>query len=369
MKDNSFSALIVGAGPAGLATSHELQRRNVDHVVLERGHSVGYTWTKLYDSLTLHTGKHLSSLPGLPFPSSTPLFPSREQFINYLRHYAQTFRLPIQTGSEVLRANSDGSTWILHTKQGKFSARCLVMASGILSNPHRPNIPHQERFNGQLIHSVDYKRPNAYIGRRVLVVGVGNSGGEISSELAHAGAEVTVAVRSGAMVLPLKILGIPIQYFGYLMARLPWVMQKVITTAAGKVSQRSRGLAVLPPPNSTLCPDVPLIGFHMVDAIRKGRIRARGALHEFTDTGVLFNDGSAEDFDDVIMATGYRAALGVLRGYIRLDDCGFALREGRVVSRDHPNLFFVGHNYDATGGLVNISRDSKIVARMILAKK
>ena len=93
----SHEAIVVGAGPAGLATSRELARAGVEHRVLERGDQVGYTWANLYDSLVLHTGRHLSALPGLAFPSGTPLFPPRRDFLDYLHRYASTFSLPIET--------------------------------------------------------------------------------------------------------------------------------------------------------------------------------------------------------------------------------------------------------------------------------
>src|SRR3989442_1977349 len=99
----------VGAGPAGLATSQQLRARGVPHRVLERGDAVGHTWANLYDSLTLHTGKHMSSLPGMPFPHSAPLFVPRREFLDYLRRYAERFELPVDTGRDVERmSRTDG---------------------------------------------------------------------------------------------------------------------------------------------------------------------------------------------------------------------------------------------------------------------
>src|SRR6186713_1076233 len=97
-----MDAVVIGAGPGGLATSRELKRRGVEHAVLERGDAPAHTWANLYDSLVLHTGKHMSALPGLRFPDSTPLFPPRAEFVEYLRRYATTFELPIRTNAEVV---------------------------------------------------------------------------------------------------------------------------------------------------------------------------------------------------------------------------------------------------------------------------
>src|SRR6185295_7664054 len=128
------AVVVVGAGPAGLATSRELAARQIDHVVLERGAMLGHTWATLYDSLVLHTGKHLSALPGMAFPRSTPLFPSREQFLEYLGRYAKEFRLPVQTDADVTTVvRAGGAGWMVHTRDASVRARALVIATGIAS--------------------------------------------------------------------------------------------------------------------------------------------------------------------------------------------------------------------------------------------
>lgn len=368
MNQRDYTALVVGAGPAGLATSCELKKRNIAHLVLERGDRIAYTWRKLYESLTLHTGKHMSALPGMPFPQRTPLFPPREIFLDYLERYAVTFQLPIQTNCSVSRAERNGNIWDVRTEQGNLKARELIIATGIISNPQIPTFTGHDQYRGQTIHSVEYVRPEPYVGKNVLVIGVGNSGGEISSELARNGARVTVSVRSGATVLPRELLGIPIQYYSFLILKLPRRVQRKIIEILGYIAERLRGPAILPKAVDTLCPDVPLIGFHLVDAIRDGLIEARGNVETFTQEGVRFADGTESRFDVVILATGYRATLGMLQGLIRVDNCGFACRAERVRSLDQSNLYFVGHNYDATGGIHNIAKDARLVAQMIALK-
>ena len=165
-------------------------------------------------------------------------------------------------------------------------------------------------------------------GRRVLVIGAGNSAGEIAAELAAAGAQVTVAVRSGARVVPRDLFGVPIQYLAVAISRFPRHVQQSIAAGMARAAELARGPAVLPPPPQTRCSDVPLIGFHLVDAIRAGTIRLRRGVAEFTPAGVQFDDGTDEPFDDVILATGYRAAVGMLGDLIRIDGCGFAVRTG-----------------------------------------
>jgi hypothetical protein len=362
----SYDVAIVGAGPAGLASSRELSRAGIEHRVVERGPDIAHTWVNLYDSLVLHTGKPLSALPGMPFSASTPLFPSRKAFVDYLRGYASRFQVPVDTGTDVAAVVRDAGGWALHTTQGKeLRAGAVIMATGIVANPYVAEIPKRECFRGAVIHSVDYRRPGMFAGKRVLVVGAGNSAGEISVDLAGAGAHVTVAVRSGARVVPLQMLGIPIQYFAVALSRLPREMQRRIQLAIGRVSEHVRGGRVLPQPVASDCSPVPLIGFHLVDAIRAGAILLRGAVAEFTTDGVRFVNGAEEPFDHVILATGFRAALKPLGHVVRSDACGFALRRNRVVSADQPGLYFVGHNYDTRGGLRNIGQDARLAATLI----
>jgi hypothetical protein len=112
---------------------------------------------------------------------------------------------------------------------------------------------------------------------------------------------------------------------------------------------------------------VPLIGLDLADALRAGTIQLKGGIAAFTESGMRFDDASEAKFDTVILATGYRAAVGLLGPLIRVDQCGFARRRDRVASDDQPNLYFVGHNYGIQGGLFNISRDARIVARYLKA--
>jgi putative flavoprotein involved in K+ transport len=359
--------VIVGAGPAGLATARELRRRGIEARILERGERLAWSWENLYDSLTLHTGKHLSKLPGLPFPRSAPLFPHRTDFIDYLNRYARHHGLAVETDTLVTAAvpPADGGPWRLETSRGTVAADALVMATGIMAGPNVVELPGRDAFAGRVLHSIEYRRPGPFVGRRVLVVGVGNSGGEIGSELARAGAEVTVAVRSGANVVPLTLGGVPIQYLAFAMRGLPKPARAAIARVVGRVTELRRGPPVLPRPPYGPLDAIPLIGFHLVDAIRDGAITVRGTPVAFTPAGVRFDDGVEDAFDDVILATGFRPALAPLDRRVRTDARGFARRTDRVTSADLPRLVFVGHNYDSTGGLRNIHRDAPFAAERV----
>src|SRR5688572_15216121 len=363
-----MKAVVIGAGPAGLATSRELLKRGDEHVVLERG-DVAESWSRLYDSLTLHTGKHMSHLPGMRFPRGTPLFLSRDTFLEYLPQYRRRFSLPIESGRDVTSLEREGDRWRVTANGETSAAKAAVVASGIISNPRIPQLPGMDEFRGEVRHSITYRRPDEVRGKRVLVVGAGNSAGEIASELGREGIDTTVAVRSGANVVPLQILGIPIQYLAFMIRTLPRPAREVIVSAMRKLTELRNGPPVLPRAAVGPLDAIPLIGFRLVDAIRNGSVKLRGGVESFTPTGVRFADGTpdgtTEPFDVVLLATGFRAALGFLGPLVQTDERGFGMRRDRVVSIDQPNLFFVGHNYDATGGLTNIRRDAPLAAEAV----
>lgn len=364
-----LDAIVVGGGPAGLATARELARRGLEYLVLERGTGVGHSWESYYDSLTLHTGRHMSSLPGRRFARGTPLFVPRSSFVAYLRDYADHFGLRVRTGWRVDRAtpidDPDDGRWAVTGSGGTLRARALVMATGIASNPRRPRLAGEESFRGAILHSSEYRRPDAYVGQRVLVVGVGNSGSEIASELARAGARVSVAVRSGANVVPRELAGVPIQYLAHWVRKLPRRWQQRVVALVAKITERRKGPPVLPRPSHGPLDAIPIIGFNLTDAIRAATVAVRSGVERLTTNGAVFTDGREEAYDAVILATGFTAALAPLAGLVRTDARGFALRTDGVASADQPRLWFVGHNYDATGGLYNIAHDAPRAAAAI----
>ena len=129
---------VIEAGPAGLAASYALAQWKIYHVVLEKGERVGHSWSNVYESLRLHTGKHMSALPGMPFPRATPLFPSRQTFLDYLKEYAHRFMLPVETGCVVTAVRRQDDGWQLSPTMGELRAQQLVFATGIMPEPNVP---------------------------------------------------------------------------------------------------------------------------------------------------------------------------------------------------------------------------------------
>ena len=367
MAAGDFDVAIVGGGPGGLAVSQQLGGRGVSNVVLERGNRVGWLWEHAYDSLRLHTGKHLSALPGMPFRAGTALFPTRIELLEYLQSYESKFSLPVRVGAEVTGLRRGNRAWMVEAGGSSLRVRAVVVATGIMSSPIYPEFRGMGGYTGRIIHSTEYRRPSELPGQSVLVVGIGNSAAEIASELAGAGRRVSLSVRSGANVIPRSIAGIPSQYFGWSMGLLPEGLQQRVVRGTGAFG----GLLRRSPPElprkrePDRCGVQPVIGRSILEHIKAGRVAVAPGVAEFGRDAVRFADGTEWSGDTVILATGYRAALDWMGSYGARDDCGFAQRRDRVRSAHYEDLYFVGHNYDGRGGLYNIRIDARRIARLI----
>lgn len=198
-------AIIVGAGPSGLATAAALTMRGIPNLTLEKEDCIGSLWKKrTYDRLHLHIPKKFCSLPHLDFPSSFPEYPSRDQVVEYLDGYTEKFQLKPLFSHTVVRAAHDETigAWRVSVIDAnrpehflQYVAKWLVIASGENSEPVFPKGLGLDQFRGPVIHSSLFKNGFGYSGKRVLVVGSGNSGMEISLDLANHGAHPFLAVR------------------------------------------------------------------------------------------------------------------------------------------------------------------------------
>jgi cation diffusion facilitator CzcD-associated flavoprotein CzcO len=230
-----------------------------------------------------------------------------------------------------------------------------------------PELEGRDRFRGSFLHSVRYRNVEPFRGRRVLVVGSGNSGAEIASELARAGVEVDLAVRSGSRILPRKVGGVPLQYLAWGLKQLPLpaAARRTVASAFAAAGERCRGPSPLPRPSGGVFDTVPVLAAGFEEAIRAGRIRVRAALCGFDREHARFTDGERARYDAVVLATGFRPALGFLAGSLiqasGLD--AWSRREPQSLPREQ--LHFVGYRQDATGTLHNIRRDARVVARAV----
>jgi len=369
-------ALIVGAGPAGLATAGCLAQRGVQALVLEAGPSLANSWRQHYDRLHLHTVKQQSQLPGFPFAKELPRYPSRADMVAYLEAYAARFGVEPRTGEPVRRVSAaeDGSVeFVVETARAVYRARAVVIAAGLnrVANPER--LPGQERFRGTLLHSAAYRNGDAFVDRRVLVVGAGNTGAEIALDLAERGAQTTIALRSPVNVVPRDFLGMPTQLTSIRMRRAPLKLadgigRLVSRLAFGNLTRHGFARPDLGPLSAIkLRRRIPLIDVGTIAAIKRGEIAVKPAVERFTETGAMFADGSTGTFDAAVLATGYRPALGdflAVPGV--LDDDGYPRDWGGGGAA--PNLFFVGYTQPATGLLREIAIEAEAVAAAIAAR-
>ena len=360
------TALIIGAGPGGLATSKIFVDKNIDHFVLERGPLIADSWRKFYDSLTLHTGKHLSVLPGMKFKKETFLFPPKSQFLNYMENYTETYKLPIKVSTDVTKIEKgEKGVWVVHTEGNIYSCDYLVIGIGLAPFPFVPEIEGLDNFKGQIYHSIKYKNPESLKGKNCLVIGAGNSGAEIAYELSQEGIDTTIFIRSGANVSPLHILGVPIQYIGYLMSIFPKWFQLFFISMSNFFNDLVEGGPLIPRPSYSPLDRPPIIGKKFSKALKKGLIKYKNKITSYKENGVCFEGNEFKEIDTIILATGFKVNFNIFSHKVDRDETGFAKRKNRVEDFDHHNLFYVGQNYDSTGGLVNIHKDSQIIGKKI----
>ena len=364
-------AIIVGAGPAGLACAMTMRGAGLNVTVLEKADNVGSVWRRHYDRLHLHTDRKHSGLPGMAMPRSYPLYPSREQLIEYLESYAVRFDIRPVFNTVVSGVRRDGSQWRAETARGSINAPVMVVATGIADAPYRPSWPGSEIYQRLVVHSSEYRNPAPYAGKRVLVVGFGNSGGEIALDLATAGVDVALAVRGPVQILPRDLLGFPILAWAILYRRLPARLVDVINApilrlALGRIEKLGLRRAAKGP-RQMVEEDgrVPLIDVGTLDKIRDGSIQICGGIDRLTPDGVVFADGESRKFDAIILATGFRPDLRRLMPDLEgvFDRHGMPLVTGQTTSA--PGLYFCGQITSPTGQLREIGIEAQRIAELV----
>ena len=364
----SPDAIIVGAGPAGLACAATMRAAGLNVTVLEKADAVGAVWRRHYDRLHLHTDRNRSGLPGLAMPKAYPTYPSRAQVVAYLESYAARFNIKPVFKTTVSRIRRDGAHWCAEANGSTITAPVVVVATGIADAPYRPSWPGLELYRGAVVHSSEYRNPAPYRGKRVLVVGFGNSGGEIALDLANAGIDVALAVRSPVQILPRELLGFPILAWAILYRRLPArvvdvVNAPILRLAIGRFEDLGLRRAAKGP-RQMVEEDgrVPLIDIGTLDRIRDGSIKVRGGIDRLTSEGVIFDDARSEQFDAIILATGFRPDLRQLLPDVKgvFDSHGMPLVTGKAT--DAPGLYFCGQITSPTGQLREIGIEAQQIA-------
>ncbi|KAH7433479.1 hypothetical protein KP509_07G071400 [Ceratopteris richardii] len=322
--------IIIGAGPSGMATAASLRRKGIPYVLLERASGIASLWKeRTYDRLKMHLAKEACELPFKAFPERYPTFITRRQFIDYLEEYARDFCIQPRFNETVQSATFDeaSQTWQVQTiAVGPFAegprrklvhtGRWLVVATGENAEMVLPSMPGLNEFKGTYIHSSQYKNGEAYAGKRVLVVGSGNSGMEIALDLANCGANTTMVVRSPVHILTREMFGMSTFSVAMRLTKsLPlWLVDYILVSYSRLALGDTTSLGIQRPkvgPLELKCKmgKTPVLNVGTLEKIQSGDIKVKPAVEQLMEGGARFVDGTSLEFDAIIFATGYKSTV------------------------------------------------------------
>ncbi|GAB2780360.1 NAD(P)-binding domain-containing protein [Nocardioides salsibiostraticola] len=366
---------VVGAGPAGLLLARRLHEAGVAFEVFERHGDVGGIWdidapgSPMYESAHFISSKTHSGFPGFPMPEEFPDYPNHRQLLGYIRSYADRFdlRRHIRFRSEVLSAEtSTDGLWRLTFADGEQrSARYLVAANGVTWE--RNEITWSGEFTGEIRHSATYRSTEEFRGRRVLIVGAGNSGVDIACDAAFAADQAFLSLRRGYHFLPKHIMGQPTDVFAETGPRLPWRLQRPLFAGLLRVINGRPEQYGLPRPDHRLLDAHPIMNTQILHYLGHGDCRAKADVARLDGQDVVFVDGSRERIDLIIQATGYHHACPFLAEGV-LDQ-----RDGRpdlylgIFARRQPHLAVLGFVEFASAAYANFDRMAELIVSDVTA--
>ncbi len=368
-------AIVIGAGPAGLATAACLRQRGLMPVILEKANAVGAVWRRHYDRAP-SAHRSWTFRPARPADAVVlrPLSVARAG-----GRLSRELRRQVRPETRLRRAGPGGSPrragWRAETGADAFSAPVVVVSTGSADYPYSPTWPGMETFGGEILHSSLYRHPAPFAGKRALVVGFGNSGGEIALDLAEAGVDVTLSVRGPVNILPRDLLGLPIMTWAIAQSRLPARVADafnapVIRLAVGSIEKLGLTRADKGPRRMVEEDGrIPLLDVGTVAMIRAGRIKVRGDIARFEAKTVVFTQSPPEPFYAVILATGFRPDLRGLLPDAKgvLTDAGAPLVSGAATAER--GLFFCGAIPSPTGQFRQIGIEAAHIAEAVAADR
>lgn len=377
MRDDRLDKFcILGAGSSGLAAAKNFLQAGIPFDCLEREDDVGGNWyygkpaSSVYRSTHLISSKKLTEYTDFPMPEEYPHFPSHQQAWEYLRSYARHFGLDkrIEFNTAVQWIEPVGDAWEVTLADGRIRRyRGLVIANGHNWDPKWPDYP--GTFTGLTLHSSQYKTPDLLTGKRVLVVGAGNSGCDIAVEAAQNAAATFQSTRRGYHYLPKFLLGKPIDQCGerLLRWRVPLWLRRRVSAVMARIALGPPERYGLPKPDHQLFESHPIINSQMLYYVGHGRIQPKPDVKELAGERVRFVDGSEEVIDVLIYATGFKISFPFIdREHLNYHGS----RPELFLNVFHPerdNLFVMGLIQPDSGQWGLVDYQAQLVARYLQA--
>lgn len=380
LKDSGPSICVIGAGPSGLAAIKNLQEQGLTHItVFEKNNQIGGNWvfdeqnnhSSVYETTHIISSKRWSEFEDFPMPLDYPDYPSHAQLLNYFRSYTKHFNLTqyIRFNSTVLKVTrTDKQQWhvVIEDEQGTYSNYYdyLLVANGHHWDPVVPNYP--GAFTGEFLHSHQYKKASPFRDKRVLVVGGGNSACDVAVEISRIAPQTSISMRRGYHIFPKFIFGKPTDVAVAKIQWMPgWLRQKLIGLVVRGLQGRYAKYKLMKPDCGPL--EIhPTINTELLYFIRHGKIMPRSGIARFEDKQVHFIDGSHDEFDTVIFATGYQISFPFFdKECLDFSNSTKIPLYRKMMHADFDNLYFIGLCQPQGCIWPLADYQSKIVARII----
>ena len=371
---DSPDAVVIGAGPAGLAVARELDyQHGIKALVLDRAAAPAISWRTRYENFRLNTAGFLSHLPGQRIPLNAGRWPTKEDMVRYFDHYVQRQNIALRLGCEVHRVDRADGFWQLDTSSGEIRTPAIVLATGNYNAPTIPAWPGLKRFNGKIVHSGDFTNAWPYRGRDVLVVGAGNSAADIAVQLANDGARrIWLAVRTPPHLVRRAIGPFPSDIFLELFSRVPARMVDPVISRMNRLLLGDLSAYGFERPPLGLKATVekrgriPTLADELIDVVRVGRVEVVAAVKAIGSDSVILADGTSIAPQVIIAATGFGTDLERLVGHLDvLDEHGNP--RGGFASHVGDGMFAIAYGIPPNGPLRAIRVNSTRLAREVAA--